>query len=77
LKYLLSLIKPILNYVILLGEAKFLRAFMYFTLVRSFGGVPLVDHVPVTGVEADKAMALTRRTKEEIYAFIEKDLKEA
>jgi hypothetical protein len=36
---------------------------MYFTLVRSFGGVPLVDHVPVTGVEADKAMALTRRTK--------------
>lgn len=61
----------------LAGEAKFLRAFMYFTLVRSFGGVPLVDHVPVTGVEADKAMALTRRTKEEIYAFIEKDLKEA
>lgn len=61
----------------LAGEAKFLRAFMYFTLVRSFGGVPLVDHVPVTGVEADKLMALTRKSKEEIYAFIEKDLKEA
>ncbi|REC50338.1 RagB/SusD family nutrient uptake outer membrane protein [Chryseobacterium pennipullorum] len=59
------------------GEAKFLRAFMYFTLVRSFGGVPLVDHVAVTGVEADKIMALTRRSKEDIYAFIEKDLKEA
>lgn len=59
------------------GEAKFLRAFMYFTLVRSFGGVPLVDHVPVSGVEEDKKMTLTRKTKEEIYAFIEKDLKEA
>ncbi|MGH1517790.1 RagB/SusD family nutrient uptake outer membrane protein [Chryseobacterium sp. JK1] len=61
----------------LAGEAKFLRAFMYFTLVRSFGGVPLVDHVAVTGVEADKLMMLTRKSKEEIYAFIEKDLKEA
>jgi len=61
----------------LTGEAKFLRAFMYFTLVKSFGGVPLVDHVPVTGVEADKVMTLTRKSKEEIYAFIEKDLKDA
>ncbi|WP_426482430.1 RagB/SusD family nutrient uptake outer membrane protein [Chryseobacterium sp. R2ACT005] len=61
----------------LAGEAKFLRAFMYFTLVKSFGGVPLVDHVPVTGVEADKLMTLTRKSKEEIYAFIEKDLKDA
>lgn len=61
----------------LIGEAKFLRAFMYFTLVRSFGGVPLVDHVPVTGVEADKLMTLTRKSKEEIYAFIEQDLKDA
>ncbi len=61
----------------LLGEAKFLRAFMYFTLVRSFGGVPLVDHVPVSGVEADKIMTLTRKSKEEIYAFIEQDLKDA
>lgn len=61
----------------LTGEAKFLRAFMYFTLVRSFGGVPLVDHVPVTGNEADKIMTLTRKSKEDIYAFIEKDLKDA
>nr|WP_315033904.1 RagB/SusD family nutrient uptake outer membrane protein [uncultured Chryseobacterium sp.] len=61
----------------LAGEAKFLRAFMYFTLVKSFGGVPLVDHVSVTGVEADKLMSLTRKPKEDIYAFIEKDLKDA
>lgn len=60
----------------LAGEAKFLRAFMYFTLVRSFGGVPLVDHVPTTSAE-DVEMQLTRKSKEDIYAFIEKDLLEA
>ncbi|MBW7674889.1 RagB/SusD family nutrient uptake outer membrane protein [Chryseobacterium chendengshani] len=61
----------------LIGEAKFLRAFAYFTLVRSFGGVPIVDHVPVAGNEADRVMTLTRKSKEEVYAFIEKDLNDA
>lgn len=61
----------------LIGEAKFLRAFMYFTLVKSFGGVPIVDRVPISGIEADKTMMLTRKTKEEVYAFIEKDLIDA
>ncbi|QQQ28371.1 RagB/SusD family nutrient uptake outer membrane protein [Chryseobacterium indoltheticum] len=60
----------------LTGEAKFLRAFMYFNLVRSFGGVPLIDHVPTSSPE-DVEMQLTRKTKDEIYAFIEKDLIEA
>lgn len=60
----------------LAGEAKFLRAFMYFTLVRSFGDVPLVDHVPTSSAE-DVDMQLTRRNKEDVYAFIEKDLLEA
>ncbi|SEG57014.1 Starch-binding associating with outer membrane [Halpernia humi] len=61
----------------LIGEAKFLRAFAYFTLVRSFGGVPIVDHVANPGDEADRAMLLTKKTKEEVYAFIENDLKDA
>lgn len=61
----------------LMGEAKFLRAFMYFTLVKSFGGVPLVDRVPAPGNEDDKKMQLTKVSKEQIYAFIEKDLKDA
>ncbi|WP_042721411.1 RagB/SusD family nutrient uptake outer membrane protein [Flavobacterium sp. B17] len=61
----------------LTGEAKFLRAFAYFTLVRSYGGVPLVDHVPVAGNENDRLMTLTRKSKEEVYAFIEQDLKDA
>lgn len=61
----------------LTGEAKFLRAFSYFILVRSFGGVPIVDHVPVAGNDADRAMLLTRKTKEEVYSFIESDLNAA
>ena len=61
----------------LTGEAKFMRAFTYFTLVKSFGGVPLVDHVPVAGNEDDRQMLFKRKTKEEIYAFIEADLQEA
>ncbi|KIA88725.1 RagB/SusD family nutrient uptake outer membrane protein [Kaistella jeonii] len=61
----------------LAGEAKFLRAFSYFTLVRSFGGVPVLDHVPVAGNDADRIMTLTKKSKEEVYTFIEKDLKDA
>jgi SusD family/Starch-binding associating with outer membrane len=61
----------------LIGEAKFLRAFMYFTLVKAYGGVPIIDHLPNPGSDADRIMQLTRKTKEEVYAFIEKDLNDA
>lgn len=61
----------------LVGEAKFLRAFMYFTLVKAYGGVPIVDHLPNPSSEADRIMQLTRKTAAEVYAFIEKDLTEA
>ncbi|PWB22038.1 RagB/SusD family nutrient uptake outer membrane protein [Flavobacterium sp. HTF] len=62
----------------LAGEAKFLRAFMYFTLVKGYGGVPIVDHLsPVPISQADKEMQLTRRSVAEVYAFIEKDLADA
>ncbi len=61
----------------LTGEAKFLRALMYFNLVRCFGGVPIVDHVPVPSSATDTDMTLIRKSKEEVYAFIEADLLEA
>lgn len=62
----------------LTGEAKFMRAFMYFTLVKGYGGVPIVDHlsgVPIS--DADKQMQLTRKSVAEVYTFIEKDLTDA
>ena len=61
----------------LLGEAKFLRAFMYFTLVKTYGGVPIVDHLPNPSSDADRIMQLTRKTSVEVYAFIESDLTDA
>lgn len=61
----------------LAGEAKFLRAFMYFTLVKCYGGVPIVDHLPVPGSDSDRVMQLTRKTAAEVYAFIETDLNDA
>ncbi|MFW0736175.1 RagB/SusD family nutrient uptake outer membrane protein [Flavobacterium sp. N502536] len=60
------------------GEAKFMRAFMYFTLVKGYGGVPIVDHLALVPIsEEDRKMQLTRKPAAEVYAFIEKDLKDA
>jgi hypothetical protein len=59
------------------GEAKFMRAFMYFTLVKGFGAVPIVDHLPLPTSDEDRIMQLTRKSPAEVYAFIEKDLTDA
>ncbi len=55
----------------LVGEAKFLRALLYFDLVRAFGGVPLPLVVPV-GPEI-----YLRSSASEVWAQIETDLKDA
>lgn len=60
----------------LIGEAKFLRALMYFRLVQSFGGVPLITEAPDPQAE-NAGDVLKRATKEATYALIEKDLQEA
>ncbi|WP_293901510.1 RagB/SusD family nutrient uptake outer membrane protein [Sphingobacterium sp. UBA5670] len=55
------------------GEAKFLRAFLYFDLLRYFGKVPLIDHV----VSAQEAKTIPRSNVEDIYALIVSDLNRA
>ncbi len=56
-----------------IGQAKFLRAFLYFKMVYYYGGVPIID----------KPLALTddllvkRNTTAECFNFILKDLDEA
>jgi hypothetical protein len=52
------------------AEAKFLRAFYYFDLVRWFGKVPLIDH-PVTAVEA---LSIPRTEIPAVYDLIIADL---
>lgn len=58
-----------------IAELKFIRALMYFNLVREFGDVPLVTDRLTT---PEQATALTfREKKEKIYAQIVADLKDA
>jgi starch-binding outer membrane protein, SusD/RagB family len=62
----------------LLAEAKFFRAFHYFNLVRTFGGVPLRLSVPLVGeVEPIDSLNIPRSSREEVYAQIIKDFTEA
>lgn len=57
-----------------IAETKFLRAVIYFTLVRTFGDVPLILK-PVTN--PDEGYSFGRSPQAEVYAQIEKDLTEA
>jgi len=57
-----------------IAETKFLRAVVYFTLVRTFGDVPLILK-PVS--TPDEGYAFGRNPMTEVYAQIEKDLTEA
>lgn len=56
-----------------IGEAKFLRAWAYFNLVRTFGEVPLIDFRIVDQASANKP----KSTIAEIYQLIDADLQEA
>ncbi|WP_417885825.1 RagB/SusD family nutrient uptake outer membrane protein [Zunongwangia sp.] len=56
------------------AEFKFFRAYHYFTLVRVFGGVPIITQETDPN---DQEALLTRNTKQEVYDFIVKDLTEA
>jgi len=57
----------------LIAEAKFLRAYHYFNLVRTFGDVPKVLATPKTEEELNPL----RVSKDEIYQLIEQDLNDA
>lgn len=61
----------------LIGEAKFLRAWYYFNLVRCYGGVPKIDRVFNADSIDQVTAAYVRATKQEIYDFIVADLTEA
>lgn len=56
------------------GELKFLRAYLYFDLVRYFGDVVLATATLKT---PDEAFALERSPQADVYTQIENDLKDA
>jgi hypothetical protein len=57
----------------ILGEARFLRAYFYFSLVNIFGEIPLKLNPPINPDEINKPKSPAAG----IYAQIEKDLEEA
>ena len=59
---------------VILAEAKFLRAFYYFELVKFFGDIPLIVDERL-GVQ--QIQNLDRAPSVEVYSQIEKDLNEA
>ena len=52
-------------------EARFLRAYYYFLLVRSFGGVPLIT----TTMDATEINSQPRATSDEVFQFINSECK--
>ena len=56
-----------------LAEAKFIRAYAYFRLVRAFGDVPLRLHVPKDASEYN----IPRTPKADVWAAVEQDLSDA
>jgi starch-binding outer membrane protein, SusD/RagB family len=55
------------------GEARTIRAYAYFNLTRLFGRVPLID----TTLTAEQLGLVPQSSKEELFAFITRDLQEA
>ena len=55
------------------GEAKTIRAYAYFNLVRLFGRVPIIDK----SLTSDELAAKKQESTDSVYRFIEKDLHEA
>ncbi|WP_432709606.1 RagB/SusD family nutrient uptake outer membrane protein [Pedobacter sp.] len=56
-----------------IAEAKFVRAYSYFRLVRAYGDVPLRLSVPKNATEYN----IPRTPREQVYAQIEQDLTDA
>ena len=55
------------------GEALFIRGYLYFNLVRTYGGVPIVTSV----VSSDDNFSIPRASEQEVYDQIIEDLNEA
>lgn len=51
------------------GQARFFRAYTYFTLIRSFGAVPYIDKP----LEMSDVENITRTPKDEVYAKVMED----
>jgi len=61
----------------LLGQVYFFRAWQYYLLVKTYGGVPIIDNAQITDVSQAQNLAVPRATTKECIDFICNDLKTA
>lgn len=54
----------------LLGQVYFLRAWQYYLLVKTYGGVPIIDRVQATDVNQAKNLEVPRSTTKQCIDFI-------
>lgn len=59
----------------LTGEAKFLRALLYFRLLQTYGGIPIINETP--DINSSIETLLRRASRAEVFEFIEIDLIES
>lgn len=59
-----------------IAEAKFIRAYYYFSLVKRYGGVPVLK-TPQDISTPIEELQLPRSTEKDVYMFIKEDLDEA
>lgn len=61
----------------ILGEAKFIRAFYYFGMVKRYGGVPIITEVQTFTGDNFAELQVPRNTEKEVWDFIATDLDDA
>lgn len=57
-----------------LGEARFIRDFAYFELVKRYGGVPVITAVQYYPQQSQQELQVPRHSEQEVYDFIGTDL---
>ena len=60
-----------------IGEAKFIRAFVYFRLTKSYGGLPKIFEAQLLDPNDESTLWVPRESHADTYDFILKDLDEA
>jgi hypothetical protein len=61
----------------LLGQVYFFRAWQYYMLVKTYGGVPIIDHVQAADVSEAQNLTVPRATTKACIDFICSDLVKA
>jgi hypothetical protein len=60
-----------------IGEAKFIRAFVYFQLAKRYGGLPLIEEPQLLDANDESTLWIARSSHEDTYNFILADLDDA